>query len=98
VEAVIPHHILENEGGEKMENGMCLQIFRNHSMALIRHDDGFAVAELLEDEIVKGDELRGDWEELGSTRIFNTTQNCYQEVYLQGSWATAVSALKTNGG
>jgi hypothetical protein len=83
---------------QKMENGMCLQTFRNHSMALIRHDDGFAVAELLDDEIVKGDELRGDWEELGSTRIYNATQNCGQEVYLQGSWATVAAALRANGG
>jgi hypothetical protein len=67
-------------------------------MALIRHDDGFAVAELIDDEIVLRDELRGDWEELGFTRIFNDTQNCYQEVYLQGSWAAAEYALRANGG
>jgi hypothetical protein len=81
-----------------MENGICVRIFRNRGMALIHHEDGFAVAELIDDEIALKDELRGDWEDLGSTRIFNSTQNCYQEVYLQGSWAKAEYALKANGG
>jgi hypothetical protein len=81
-----------------MDGGECVLLFSNGGMALIQHDDGFAVAELLYDEIAKRDELRGDWSELGSTRIFNVTQNCYQEVYLQGSWASAAFALKANGG
>jgi hypothetical protein len=81
-----------------METGVCVKIFNNGGMALIRHDDGFAVAELLDDEIELGAELRADWEELGSTTIFNVTQNCRQEVYMQGSWATAAYALNGNGG
>lgn len=68
-----------------MDDGECISIFRNGGMAMIKHDDGYAVAELLYDEILESDELRGDWNELGSTRIFNVTQNCHQEVYLQGS-------------
>jgi hypothetical protein len=81
-----------------MEVGLCVQIFRNAGMALIHHKDGFAVAELLDDEIEFRDEVRGGWEELGSIKIFNVTKYCYQVVYLQGSWATIECALKANGG
>ncbi len=81
-----------------MESGSCVKIFHGGGMALIKHDDGFAVAELTGDEIELGDQLRGDWEELGETKIFNTTQNCHQEVYFQGTWATAEYALNANGG
>lgn len=81
-----------------MENGECIKVFRNGGMALIRHEDGFAVAELLDDAIELGDQLRGDWEDLGATTLFNVSQSCRQEVYLQGSWATAASALRANGG
>lgn len=81
-----------------MENGECIKVFRNGGMALIRHEDGFAVAEILDDAIELGEQFRGDWEDLGSTKIFNISQNCRQEVYLQGSWPTAIYALKANGG
>jgi hypothetical protein len=80
------------------EVGFCERLFRNGGMALIKHSDGYAVAELLYDEIVRGDELKGTWSELGSTRILNQTQGCRQDVYLQGSWASAQAALNANGG
>lgn len=81
-----------------MENGECVKVFRNGGMALIRNEDGFAVAEMLDGAIEFGEHLQGDWEDLGTTTLFNISQGCRQEVYLQGSWTTAATALRANGG
>lgn len=81
-----------------MDDGLCVELFRNRSMALIEHGDGYCVAELLSDEVTKGDQLRGDWTALGSERIYNVSQSCWQEVYLQGNWVSAGPALAACGG
>lgn len=71
-----------------MEDGICVDLFRQRSMALVQHSGGYCVAELLSDEVSKGDRLQGDWNALGSERVRNLTQGCWQEVYLQGSWGS----------
>jgi hypothetical protein len=81
-----------------MSGGICLGLLRGGGMALVRHDDGYAVAELFGDDIERGDHLSGDWEALGSEVVRNITQGGRIEVYLQGSWARAEAALRANGG
>ena len=84
-----------------MAQGQFVFVSRNQGMIVVRHDDGFAVVELLgsEGEFSKGDVVRGDWDALGGEPIFECGDE--HDAYYQGSWGSAnqaVSVARNKGG
>jgi hypothetical protein len=82
--------------------GQVIFVSRNMGMLVVRHDDGFAVVELLGDEgeISVGDQVAGDWSALGDEPLSSHGRTF--DAYFQGNWGSKEAALKvarnTGGG
>ncbi len=73
--------------------GTVIFVSANGGMAVVQHSDGFAVAEMLGDEVERGDSLVADWDALGSATVTNRTKGGRIEVYMQGSWGNREAAI-----
>lgn len=85
-----------------MPTGQVAFVSRNGGMIVVRHDDGFAVVELLgsEGEFQVGDVVQGRWDELGGEPIYK--DRLRYDAFFQGSWASGAQAVmiarNTGGG
>lgn len=84
-----------------MAVGHVVFVSGNRGMIVVRHDDGFAVVELLgsEGEFSIGDSVRGDWDALGGEPIYKQGEE--HDAYFQGTWGSrdhAITIARNTGG
>lgn len=84
-----------------MPSGHVIFVSANQGMIVVRHDDGFALVELLgsEGEFAVGDSVRGDWDALGGEPIIKDEED--HDAYFQGSWGSkshAITLARNAGG
>jgi hypothetical protein len=84
-----------------MVDGQVVFVSRNQGMIVVRHEDGFAVVELLgsEGELTVGDSVSGVWNALGGEKI--RAHGDSHDVYMQGNWGVlqaAVDVARNTGG
>ena len=73
--------------------GTVIYVSPNFAMAVVQHDDGFAVMEVLGGETARGDEVDGDWDAVGGETITNVTKGEKMDVFLEGSWGSQQTAI-----
>jgi hypothetical protein len=67
---------------------------RNGGMIVVRHDDGYALVELLGDEgaLAVGDAVSGDWDSRGGERVYSRGRR--YEAYFQGTWGSPDAPMR----
>lgn len=72
-----------------MSAGQVIFVSPNGGMLVVRHEDGFALVEMIGDEgaISVGDDVRGDWDALGGEPI--RCRGHSYDAYFQGSWGVS---------
>ena len=72
-----------------MASGRVLFVSGNGGMVVVKHDDGYALIELLGDEgsLAIGDVCSADWDAVGGEQI--RAGNDSYDAYFQGSWGAA---------
>jgi hypothetical protein len=77
-----------------MSAGRIVFASQNSAMLVVRHEDGYALIEMLGDEgaIVLGDEVLGDWDALGGEPIY--CQGSRYDAYFQGTWGSPDAPVK----
>lgn len=75
-------------------SGLVIFVSRNGGMIVVRHDDGYAVVELLGDEgsLSVGDRVKGDWNALGGEPLFADGKTL--DAYFQGNWGSRDAAVQ----
>lgn len=71
-----------------MSAGRVVFTSRNGAMIVVRHDDGYALVEMIGDEgsLSVGDTVSADWDALGGEPIF--CRGTRYDAYFQGSWGS----------
>jgi hypothetical protein len=71
-----------------MASGQVIFVSGNGAMVVVRHDDGYALVEMIGDEgaLAVGDTCSGDWDASGGEPI-RSGGNKY-DAYFQGSWGS----------
>lgn len=84
-----------------IEPGQVIFVSRNGGMLVVRHDDGYAIVEMLgnEGEIEVGGQVRGDWNAVAGEPIYANGHR--YDAYFQGNWPrrdAAVQVARNTGG